>query len=168
MCSQIRNSCAKAFDNRSRSKNLKPKKSKGGGQFDPPLKASRVKQIYAVNKKGVSCRKQGVLWTKIARLFNCSEFSCLLLHLIQKGKFLCSNKVRAILRSLVLLVRRDMRRRQNFSEKKIHKALRSVQSLASFITFNLKYYPIFVCGEKIIRLASNISVKFDEKSARDF
>ena len=32
-----------SFDNRSRSKNLKPKKSRGGGQFDPPpLKASRV------------------------------------------------------------------------------------------------------------------------------
>ena len=39
MCSQTRNSCAKAFDNRPRSKNLKPKKSRGGGQ---PLKASRV------------------------------------------------------------------------------------------------------------------------------
>ena len=37
---------AKAFDNRSRSKNLKPNKSRGEGQFDlpPPLKASRVKQ----------------------------------------------------------------------------------------------------------------------------
>ena len=44
MCSQTRNSYAKAFDNQSRSKNLKPKKSRG--QFDPPppsLKASRVK-----------------------------------------------------------------------------------------------------------------------------
>ena len=27
-------------------------------------------------------------------------FSCLRLHLVQKGKFLCSNNVRAILRSL--------------------------------------------------------------------
>ena len=47
MCLQTRNSCAKAFDNRSRSKNLKPKISRGGGgQFDPPpLKASRVKDI---------------------------------------------------------------------------------------------------------------------------
>ena len=35
MCSQTRNSCAKAFGNRSRSKNLKSKKSRGG-QFDPP------------------------------------------------------------------------------------------------------------------------------------
>ena len=46
MCSQTRNSCAKAFDNRSRSKNLKPK-NRGGCQFDPlpPLKASRVKLL---------------------------------------------------------------------------------------------------------------------------
>ena len=47
MCSQTRNSCAKAFDNRSRSKNLKQKKSRWG-QFDLPLlKASRVKDIVA-------------------------------------------------------------------------------------------------------------------------
>ena len=46
MCSETGNSCAKVFDNRSRSKNLKPKKSRGEGQFDsPPLpfNASRVK-----------------------------------------------------------------------------------------------------------------------------
>ena len=48
MCSQTRNNCAKAFDNQSRSKNLKPKKSRGWGQFDPPpppLKASRVNGV---------------------------------------------------------------------------------------------------------------------------
>ena len=48
MCFQTRNSCAKAFNNRSRSKKLKPKKSRrgGGGQFDPnPFKASRVKNV---------------------------------------------------------------------------------------------------------------------------
>ena len=28
--------------------------------------------IYAVNKTGVSCRKQGISWTKIAFLFKCS------------------------------------------------------------------------------------------------
>ena len=28
--------------------------------------------IYAVNKKGVSCRKQGISWRKIAFLFKCS------------------------------------------------------------------------------------------------
>ena len=39
-----RNSCAKAFDNRPRSKNLKPKRSRAG-QFDPPpLKASRISE----------------------------------------------------------------------------------------------------------------------------
>ena len=46
MCSQTRNSCAKPFDNRSRSKTLKPKKIEGGGSIWPPppsLKASRVK-----------------------------------------------------------------------------------------------------------------------------
>ena len=37
MCSQTRNSCAKAFDNRSRGKNLKPKKSRGGVNLTPPL-----------------------------------------------------------------------------------------------------------------------------------
>ena len=45
MCSQTRNSCAKAFDNRSRSKNLKPKKSRGGaGQFNPPP-SSRLPRV---------------------------------------------------------------------------------------------------------------------------
>ena len=37
MCSQTRKGCAKAFDNRARSKNLKPKKSRGGGvNLTPP------------------------------------------------------------------------------------------------------------------------------------
>ena len=45
MCSQTRNSCANTFHNRSRSKNLKPKKSRGRSISPPPppLKASRVK-----------------------------------------------------------------------------------------------------------------------------
>ena len=49
MCSQPRNSCAKAFDNRSRSKTLKPEKSREGGGVNltpfPPLKASRVNNV---------------------------------------------------------------------------------------------------------------------------
>ena len=51
MCSQTRNSCAKAFNNRSRSKNLKPKnRGMGGGQFDPPpLEASRVNRLCLRN-----------------------------------------------------------------------------------------------------------------------
>ena len=51
-----------------------------------------------------------------------------------------------------------------FSEKKIHKALRSVQFLASFISFYFEILSYFACGEKIIRLASKNSVKLDEKS----
>ena len=41
MCSEKRNSCAKAFGNWSRSKNLKPKKL-SGGQFAPPPPPSRL------------------------------------------------------------------------------------------------------------------------------
>ena len=50
-------SCAKAFDNRSRSKNLKPNKIEGGGVNltppfppPPPLKASRVNTSAKNNK----------------------------------------------------------------------------------------------------------------------
>ena len=55
-----------------------------------------------------------------------------------------------------------------FSEKKLHKALRSVQFLVSFISFYFKKLSYLACGEKIIRLASKNSVKLDEKSASDF
>ena len=61
MCSQTSNSCAKAFDNQSRRKNLKPKKLRGGGQFNspPPLKASRVKiiksYVVASSQSSVKC-----------------------------------------------------------------------------------------------------------------
>ena len=57
MSSQTRNSCAKAFDYRQRSKNLKPKKSREG-QFDGPLKASmvnlwtRISSQPALNMRG--------------------------------------------------------------------------------------------------------------------
>ena len=55
MCSQARNSCAKAFDNRSRIKNLKPKKSRGGVNLTPPppplLKATRVKKSFALSER---------------------------------------------------------------------------------------------------------------------
>ena len=129
--------------------------------------------IYAVNKKGVSCTKQGVSWTKIAFLFKCSQFSCLLLHLVQKANFPCSKKVRAILRSLfcfVSLYGGSMRRSQNLeiSEKKLHKALGSVQFLASFTSFYFEILSYLACGEKIIRLASKNSMKLDQKSASYF
>ena len=49
-----------------------------------------------------------------------------------------------------------------------HKALRSVQFLASFISFYFEIQSYLACGEKIIRLASKNSMKLDEKSASDF
>ena len=62
-----------------------------------------------------------------------------------------------------------MRRKQNLEiEKKLHKALRSVQFLASFISFYFEILSYLACSEKIIRLASKISVKLDEKSSSDF
>ena len=53
-------------------------------------------------------------------------------------------------------------------KKKLYKALRSVQFLASFISFYLEILSYLACGEKIIRLASENSVKLDGKSASDF
>ena len=53
-------------------------------------------------------------------------------------------------------------------KKKLHKALHSVQFLASFISFYFEILSYLACGEKIIRLTSKNSVKLDEKSASDF
>ena len=53
-------------------------------------------------------------------------------------------------------------------KKKLHKALRSVQFLASFTSFYFEILSYLGCGEKIIRLASKNSVKLDEKSVSDF
>ena len=70
-----------------------------------------------------------------------------------------------------------MRRSQNLSsffvviflvKKKIHKALRSVQFLASFTGLYFEILSYLACGEKIIRLAYKNSLKLDEKSASDF
>ena len=66
-----------------------------------------------------------------------------------------------------------MRRSQNLEivfsvKKKLHKALRSVQFLASFISFYFEILSYFACGEKIIRLTSKKSVKLDKKSPSDF
>ena len=140
-----------------------------------------VINIYAVNKKGISNRKRGVSRTKRAFLFKCSYFSYLLLHSAQKAKFPCSKKVGAILRSLFLFclfVRGrgggdSMCRSQNleivfFSVKKqFHKALGSVQFLASFNSFHFEILSYLACGEKIIRLTSKYSVKLDPKSTSD-
>ena len=67
-----------------------------------------------------------------------------------------------------------MRRSQNLEivvfsvKKKLHKALRSVQFLASFISFYFIILSYSACGEKIIRLASKNRLKLNEKSASDF
>ena len=67
-----------------------------------------------------------------------------------------------------------MRRSQNLEivvfslKKKLHKALRSVQFLASFTSSYFEILSYLACGEKIIRLASKNIVKLDEKSAGDF
>ena len=61
-----------------------------------------------------------------------------------------------------------MRKSQNVEKKKLNKALRSVQFLASFTSFHFEKLSDLACGEKIIRLASKNSVKLDEKSANDF
>ena len=53
-------------------------------------------------------------------------------------------------------------------KKKLHKALRWVQFVASFTSFYFEILSYLACGEKIIRLASKNSVKLDEESASDF
>ena len=53
-------------------------------------------------------------------------------------------------------------------KKRLHKALRSVQFLAPFISFYFEIQSCLASGEKIIRLASKNSVKLGNKSANDF
>ena len=70
--------------------------------------------------------------------------------------------------------RGSMRRSQNLEivifsvKKKLHKALRSVQFFASFISFYFEILSYLACGEKIIKLASKNSMKLNEKLASDF
>ena len=67
-----------------------------------------------------------------------------------------------------------MRRSQNLEtinfsvRKQLHKALGSVQFLASFTSFDFEILSYLACGEKRTRLASKYSVKLDPKSASDF
>ena len=67
-----------------------------------------------------------------------------------------------------------MRRSQNLEivsfsvKKKLHKALRLVQFLTSFISSYFEILSYLACSEKIIRLASKNSMKLDKKSAGDF
>ena len=73
MCSQTRNSCAKAFDNQSRSKNLKPKNSRGGGQFDPPPPSRLIglKEIDRISLGWLSCNC--LLCSNIMHCFGCCD-----------------------------------------------------------------------------------------------
>ena len=73
--------------------------------------------------------------------------------------------------SVVVIFGGSMRRSQNLEisvKKNPHTALRTVQFLASFISFYFEILSYLACGEKIIRLASKNSVKLGEKSANDF
>ena len=81
MCSQTRNSCAKAFDNQSRSKNLKQKKLRGGINLTPLLKASGVK--YEVHLVSFSILK---LFQRNLNYFKWSNF------LLKQG-FLCKTSL---------------------------------------------------------------------------
>ena len=59
-------------------------------------------------------------------------------------------------------------RGEHAQKPKLHKALRSVQFLASFISVYFEILSYLACGEKIIRLTSKNSEKLDENSASDF
>ena len=68
-----------------------------------------------------------------------------------------------------------MRRSQNFEivpfsvkKRTAYVAFRSVQFLASFISFYFEILSYLACGEKIIKLASKNSVKLCEKSTTNF
>ena len=50
----------------------------------------------------------------------------------------------------------------------LHTALRSVRFLTSFISFYFEILSYLTCGEKIIELVSQNSVKLGEKSTSDF
>ena len=53
-------------------------------------------------------------------------------------------------------------------KKKLHRAHRSVQFLASFTSFYFEILSYLACGEKIIRLASKNSVELGENIASNF
>ena len=63
-----------------------------------------------------------------------------------------------------------MRRSQHFVsvKKKLHTAFRSVQFLASFISFYFEILSYLACGENIIKLASKNSMKLADKSTSNF
>ena len=107
--------------------------------------------FYAVNKKGVSCRKLLSIIT-----------------LESENQISVFKQCQAILRSLFFAFfwggGGDAQK-----PKLIHKVLRSVQFLASFISFDFEILSYLACEERIVRLASKMSVKsVREKSSSDF
>ena len=52
--------------------------------------------------------------------------------------------------------------------RRSHTVFRSVQFLASFISFYFEILSQLACGEKLIKLASKSSVKLGEKSTIKF
>ena len=84
---------------------------------------------------------------KLTFLFKCSELCCLLLHLVQKAKFLCSSNVKAGNSQMSVFFRGvgSMRRSQNLevSVKKYfmrHFARFNLSRLS--LAFISKYYPV--------------------------
>ena len=127
--------------------------------------------IYAVNKKGVSCRKQGVSWTKIAFLFKCSNSLVFYYIWFRKPNSRVQRRSEQYLEAcfvLFLCTEGACAEAKIWRKKKLHKALRSVQFLTSFTSFYFEILSYLACGEKITRLASKNSVKLDEKSVSDF
>ena len=129
-----------------------------------------------IKKKGVTCRKQGVFMDENSVSF---QIFLILLSFITLGS-----------ESQISVFKQSQSNTQNsggffrggwehaqkpkfgdrrfFSEKKLHKALRSVQFLVSFISFYFEMLTYLACGETIIRLASKNSVELGEKLASDF
>ena len=91
--------------------------------------------------------------------------------MVQKAKFLCSSNVKAGNSQMSVFSggkeHAQKPKFRDFREKILHEVLRSVEFIASFISFYFEILSCFACGEKIIRLASKNSVKLGEKSASD-
>ena len=71
MSPQTKNSCAEAFGNRSRNKNLKPKKLRGGGgQIDPPPPYTFKGKVYIILYK--TSVTNFVIRTNFKKIMSCA------------------------------------------------------------------------------------------------
>ena len=143
---------------------------------------ARYIYIYLAGYIYIRRQQERGLMQKARRLMDENSVSfqmfLILLSFITLGSetiFLSSSNVKITLRCLFVFLWGSMRRSQNLEiwrvfsvKKKLHKALRSVQFLASFISSYFEILSYLSCGEKIIRLASINRVELDEKSASDF